>query len=355
MSIKAPQQETNEPAKPRRKRRFSSFRISLWCLEAVVLLACLEHFVIRPWLQGDRTRSKASATQVPSNQGEVIRPLADDARPPVGMRESFPAWYPPQVSLSGGGEAMLQRQKMLSEETGLPIEVVNSIGMKFRLVPSGNCLIGSPEEEPGHSPLEVLHYREFPAPFYLGMYEVTQAQWEAVMGAENNPSHFRGAEQPVEEVSWYDCQEFILKLCAMEGLPERTYQLPTEAEWEYACRAGTTTAYCFGNSPEKLGQWADFADNNYKRPNKVGRRLPNALGLFDMHGNLWEWCRDTFQNYPGDFTPLDEVNSWRNIRGGNWYVDAKACRSANRCRLPGPSVGNMLGFRVLRKIELNTE
>ncbi|MDD3952496.1 MAG: formylglycine-generating enzyme family protein [Lentisphaeria bacterium] len=352
MSISAEQQEQKGSAEPLRKRRFSRFRISLWCLEGVVLLACLEHFVIRPWLQAKRPPAKAAVVQEITNRGEIIRPFAEEARLPVSMRESFPAWYPPQVSLSGDGKAMFELQKMLSEETRLPIETVNSIGMKFRLIPNGNCLIGSPEDEPGHSPVETLHYRDFPAPFYLGMYEVTQAQWETVMGTENNPSHFRGAEQPVEEVSWYDCQEFILKLCALEGLPERAYQLPTEAEWEYACRSGTSSAYCFGNSPEKLGLWADFADNNYKRPNKVGRRLPNALGLFDMHGNLWEWCRDTFQNYPGDFSPSGEVNSWRNIRGGNWHVDAKSCRSANRCRLPGKSVGNMLGFRILRTIDL---
>ncbi|NLZ59179.1 MAG: formylglycine-generating enzyme family protein [Lentisphaerae bacterium] len=248
---------------------------------------------------------------------------------------------------------MLQRQKLFSEQWSLPIEAVNSIGMKFRLVPPGSCLIGSPESEPGHSPVETLHHREFSQPFYLGMYEVTQEEWEKIMGAENNPSHFRGAKQPVEEVSWYDCQEFLLKLSRLEKLDERAYQLPSEAEWEYACRAGTRSAYCYGDDPKLLVKFADFADNNYKRPNPVGRRLPNALGLFDMHGNLWEWCRDTYQNYPGDFSPAGEVNTWRNIRGGNWHIEAKSCRSAKRYRLPGPSLGNMLGFRVKRNINLD--
>jgi formylglycine-generating enzyme required for sulfatase activity len=351
--IKLPVKEKkrNLPVPPR-KRRFSRFRICLWCLEALVFLACLEHFVIRPRLLSKGARNKNAAVKQVSNRGEVIRPLADDALLPPGLQESFPAWYPPAASLNEEGEAMLQLQKMFSEDKALPIEAVNSISMKFRLVPSGRCLIGSPEEEAGHSLVETLHHREFHKPFYLGMYEVTQAQWTAVMGDDNNPSHFRGDEQPVEEVSWYDCQEFVLKLCALEGLHERAYQLPTEAEWEYACRAGTTSAYCFGNSSKKLALWADFAGNNYKRPNKVGRRLPNALGLFDMHGNLWEWCLDTYQNYPGDFSPEGEVNSWRNIRGGNWYVEAEACRSAKRCRLPGQTVGNMLGFRIKRNIDL---
>ena len=169
MPISTEQQEKKGSLEPIRKRRFSRFRISLWCLEAVVLLACLEHFVIRPWLQGTRIRPGTPVKQPISNRGEVIRPLAEKALLPPGMRESFPAWYPPQDSLTAEGEAMLQKQKMLSEETGLPIEAVNSIGMKFRLIPSGNCLIGSPEDESGHSPVENLHYREFPEPFYLGL------------------------------------------------------------------------------------------------------------------------------------------------------------------------------------------
>ena len=334
------------------KKRFSRLRISIWCLEAVALLACLEHFVIRPKLLGKKKPKPKAAQEQLVKRGDVIRPLADDALLPAALQESFPAWYPPPASLNEEGELMLQRQKQLSQELRLPIETVNSIGMKFRLVPAGGCLIGSPESEIGHSPVEVQHYREFPEPFYMGMYEVTQEQWEKIMGAENNPSHFRGAQQPVEEVSWYDCQELVLKLARLEGLDERAYQLPSEAEWEYACRAGTSTAYCFGNNPKMLGKFADFADNNYKRPRPVGQRLPNALGLFDMHGNLWEWCRDLYQNYPGDFSPEGEVNSWRSIRGGNWHVGAKSCRSANRCRLPGPSVGNMLGFRIKRNINL---
>ncbi|MFA6929716.1 MAG: formylglycine-generating enzyme family protein [Lentisphaeria bacterium] len=352
MSISEQEQQKIEAAIPGRKRRFSRFRISLWCLEAVVLLACLEHFLLRPWLQTRSEKPHVVTVQIPVNRGTVIRPLAEEALLPASLQESFPAYYPPKESLTPEGEVMLAKQKMLSADLHLPLQVINSIGMKFRLIPNGNVLIGSPENEAGHSPVETQHYREFPKPFYLGMYEVTQAEWESIMGKENNPSHFRGARQPVEEVSWYDCQEFILKLCALEKLPERAYQLPSETEWEYACRAGTTTAYCFGNSPTKLGLWADFADNNYKRPAKVGSKMPNALGLFDMHGNLWEWCRDKFQNYPGDFTPESEVHTWRNIRGGNWYVDATSCRSANRCRLPGKTIGNMLGFRIKRNIDL---
>ncbi len=333
------------------RKRFSRLRLAIWALEILVLLVCLEHFLVRPWLSKDRRRETSGPPITPSNQGEVIRPLAAAACLPPGLQESFPAYYPPSSALTAEGQIMLEAQKKLSEEHHLPLEVVNSIGIKFRLVPPGSCLIGSPESEAGRGFSEIQHYWELKQPIYMGMYELTQAQWKTVMGQENNPSHFQDDQNPVEEVSWYDCQEFLQKLCQLEELDSRAYRLPSEEEWEYACRAGTSTAYCFGNNPARLQDWADYEANNYRRPNNGGRRLPNALGLFDMHGNVWEWCRDKYKNYPGDFTPENDYHQWRNVRGGNWYVDADSCRSANRCRLPGKSVGNMLGCRIIRRIE----
>jgi len=344
----ATSQETKATDK---KKRFSRLRLTIWAIEVLVLLTCLEHFVIRPRLAKKAQGNTSVKTSVPANRGEVVRPLAAEAVLPSGLQESFPAYYPPLGALTAEGLAMLATQKALVEERHLPLEVVNSIGMKFRLVPNGSCLIGSPVSEPGRGFSEVQHFKEFSEPFYLGMYEVTQGQWKAIMGSENNPSHFRNDHNPVEEVSWYDCQEFIQKLCQQENLHPRAYRLPSEEEWEYACRGGTSTAYCFGNDPGKLQDWADYEGNNYHRPNLVGHRMPNALGLFDMHGNVWEWCRDLYKNYPGDFSPEQEYHRWRNIRGGNWYVEAASCRSANRCRLPGKSVGNMLGLRVLRALD----
>ncbi|NLF94724.1 MAG: formylglycine-generating enzyme family protein [Oligosphaeraceae bacterium] len=342
--------KTSENISTAPKKRFSRLRLSIWAVEILVLLTCLEHFVIRPRLARKNRGPEMQQPAAPHNRGEVIRPLAEAALLPPGLQESFPAYYPPLPTLTPEGLAMLELQKACSAERGLPLEVVNSIGMKFRLVPPGSCLIGSPETEAGRGFSELQHFREFPLPFYMGMYEVTQAQWEAVMGQERNHSHFRDAQNPVEEVSWYDCQEFVQKLGQLEQLDSLAYRLPSEEEWEYACRAGTSTAYCFGDQPDKLTHWADYEANNFRRPNNVGQRLPNALGLFDMHGNVWEWCRDKYQNYPGDFSPEKEYHSWRNIRGGNWYVDAGSCRSANRCRLPGLSVGNMLGFRIIRTL-----
>jgi len=188
-----------------------------------------------------------------------------------------------------------------------------------------------------------------PAPFYLRVCEVTQAQWLKLM--PRNPSGFPGLDRPVEEVAWDDCQAFLAALCQQEAVAEDSYRLPLEAEWEYACRAGTLTAFCCGSNPRMLEAFADFADNNCRQTVRCGSRRANAFGLHDMHGNVWEWCQDYFKPY---LPAIDEKpqpdEEWRVIRGGNWQEPAANCRSANRARLPPLSHGNMLGFRIVRRI-----
>jgi formylglycine-generating enzyme required for sulfatase activity len=225
-----------------------------------------------------------------------------------------------------------------------PGDFTNTLGMKFVWIPPGTFLMGSPSGEQGRFSDETQHRVTLTKGFYLGVYAVTQTEWQAVMGT--NRSHFKGDKRPVERVSWDHCQEFCRKLSEREG---KTYRLPTEAEWEYACRAGTTKAYYFGDDPAKLPDYAWFDGNSGDETHPVGQKKPNAWGLYDMHGNVWEWCQDWYGGYPTS----DQVDpqgpsegSDRVYRGGSWRHDPRRCRSADRHRFePGHRYHN-LGCRL---------
>ena len=213
----------------------------------------------------------------------------------------------------------------------------NSIGMEFVLIPAGTfemgCSSDSEECDDGEKP---RHKVRLSKPFYLGKYEVTQRQWEAVMG--NNPSAYKGPDRPVENVSWNDVQEFVKRLNAKEG--HTRYRLPTEAEWEYAARAGRTTTYSFGNDEGQLGHYAWYYDNSGYETHPVGQKRPNAWGLYDMHGNVWEWVEDWGGDYSGGaVTDPQEPNTvWEGpntirfhvLRGCSCSNLAWNCRSAYR-------------------------
>jgi formylglycine-generating enzyme required for sulfatase activity len=223
--------------------------------------------------------------------------------------------------------------------------------MEFVLIPAGEFEMGSPSDEEGMLDREgSVHRVKIKKAFYMGRYEVTQKEWREVMG--NNPSHFKGDDLPVEQVSWNDVQEFIRKLNEKEGTDK--YRLPSEAEWEYACRAGTTTRYSFGDSESKLGDYAWYDDNSGDETHPVGKKKPNPYGLYDMHGNVWEWVQDEWHSdYDG--APTDG-SAWesgdianRVFRGGSWNFNAWSCRSANRyCYLPGFWY-NYIGFRLFEE------
>jgi hypothetical protein len=234
-------------------------------------------------------------------------------------------------------------------------EVTNSIGMKLALIPKGTFMMGSPESEEGYSEREVQHEVTLTKDFYLGVMEVTQAQYQKVMG--ENPSWFQGervlgdsSSRPVEQVSWEDAVEFCKRI---SDLPEekkagRVYRLPTEAEWEYACRAGSKTAFSFGDEQGSLGDYASFSDNSEGKTHPVGAKKPNAWGLYDMHGNVWEWCGDWYGDYPkGAVSNPTGPNegSYRVYRGGGWCFEAAFCRSAFR-RGDYPSYRGGIGVRV---------
>jgi len=209
------------------------------------------------------------------------------------------------------------------------------------LIPSGSFMMGStnaPDENPAHQ--VTINYS-----FYLGRYEVTQGQWQAVMG--NNPSYFKDCSNcPVEQVSWNDTEEFIYKLNKLgDGY---TYRLPTEAEWEYACRAGTTGDYA---GPVGLMGWYD--GNSDGRTHPVGQKDANAFGLYDMQGNVWEWCQDSYydryQGAPNDGSAWlkGSEQKLRVMRGGSWLTVSTTLRSAYRGDRAQDARPSDFGLRVV--------
>jgi len=210
--------------------------------------------------------------------------------------------------------------------------------------------MGSPASEEGRSDDETQHQVTLTRGFWMLETPVTQAMWASVMG--NNPSYYKGAKLPVETVSWNTCQEFIQKLNGLNAAPAGfRFSLPTEAQWEYACRAGTTTACHFGNTLTQ--QQANFSGN---QTTEVGKYPANAWSLYDMHGNVWEWCLDRYDDYPsGAVTDPTGASSGgaRVIRGGSWLTDVQTCRSAWR----GPEFlltqDAHIGFRLALVSESN--
>ncbi|MDR1165543.1 MAG: formylglycine-generating enzyme family protein [Deltaproteobacteria bacterium] len=210
-------------------------------------------------------------------------------------------------------------------------EVTNSIGMKFTLISSGSFTMGADLNfESGDKDETPQHRVTISRPFYMGVYEVTQSEWMSVMGG-TNPSNFKGRTLPVEQVSWDDARSFVRKLNQKEGTDK--YRLPTEAEWEYAARAGTTTAYFFGDDEGSLGTYAWFSGNSGDKTHPVGGKSPNPWRLYDIYGNVWEWVQDFYGGYSGSAATDPKGpsgGSARVIRGCGWDFTAVYCRSAFR-------------------------
>lgn len=224
--------------------------------------------------------------------------------------------------------------------------LVNRFGITLVLIPAGTFQMGSDRRADNARP---VHAVQLSTPFFLGIYPVTQRQWEAVMG--QHLGHFRGPEHPVEQVSWDDAQAFLHRLNEAEG--HAGYRLPTEAEWEYAARAKTTGDYCFGNDVIQLAQYAWYSANAQGTTHPVGQLQPNAWGLYDMHGNVWEWVQDWYGPYTAAtaFDPTGPATgSDRVFRGGGWYGSARDCQSADR-HFGAPGDRNAgLGLRLVRAV-----
>jgi formylglycine-generating enzyme required for sulfatase activity len=255
-----------------------------------------------------------------------------------------------------------------SAETGdqeLP-KKVNTLGMEFVLIPAGSFQMGSPPTEKYRDKDEELHEVTISKPFHMQTTEVTQGQWKAVMGDNPSGAENCGKNCPVERVSWNDCQNFISKLNKM-GIGK--YRLPTEAEWEYACRAGSTAAYSWGDKIDCRD--ALFANNTYKGPDTcvsfvkkhgfssdepvpVKTYPPNKWGLYDMHGNVWEWCQDWYGKYPAgpETDPTGPSKGHMKARrGGSFFKYPWYLRSANRNRGNPQSRFHTQGLRLVMETE----
>jgi formylglycine-generating enzyme required for sulfatase activity len=232
-------------------------------------------------------------------------------------------------------------------------EITNDLGMPFKLIPAGSFDMGSQLGSDEHP----VHRVQITRMFYLGQFEVTQAQWQTIIGRsiEMQRDQFdttwalsgSGPDYPVYYVSWHEVQTFIQRLNELES--GVVYRLPTEAEWEYACRAGSPE-----NVTADLDAKAWYINNSGEQAHPVGHKLPNAWGLYDMQGNVWEWCQDWNDDYtrePQVDPKGPETGEFRAVRGGCWHMDADGCRPADRVS-GNPKRGNSsLGFRLVREIE----
>ena len=232
---------------------------------------------------------------------------------------------------------------------------LHGVTQRLRWIKPGTFWMGSPESEPERRNDETRHQVTLTQGYWLAETACTQALWQAVMG--ENPSHFKGEERPVEEVSWEEVQQFLTRINDLE--PTLVLRLPSEAEWEYACRAGTETPFWFGDNitPEQVNYDGNFPYNNGKkgedREETVEvKALPcNNWGLYQMHGNVWEWCQDWEGKYPTEpvIDPLGPTTgAKRVVRGGSWFRGGRACRSAYRSADQPEFRGYYLGFRLAR-------
>ena len=251
------------------------------------------------------------------------------------------------------------QQKQAASAAGLPLEKIIDLGNEVNItliyIPAGQFDMGSPIEEIKRDSDEAQHRIKLTKPFYIGKFEVTQLQYRVIMS--ENPSKFGGDKLPVDNVNWYEACRFLKKLSDKTGLKLR---LPTEAEWEYACRAGTKTAFNTGTTID-----SDFANydatqpyadgiigKELKRTSEVGSYQPNAFGLYDMHGNVWEWCSDFYDKDYYKVTPLMDTKGpiegkSKVIRGGAWNEKAYKCRSADRNNRGEKTNQPIIGFLSL--------
>ncbi len=330
----------------------------------------------------------------PTTDSTHVLPKGDKPEVMAKRMYVWPSDAPPPAIAPFDAEQAQQHQSAWAKHLGVPVEWSNSLGMKFRLIPPGEFIMGStpeeieemlalinPDDKYWHNAVKSeapQHRVILTQPIYLSVMEVTQKNYESVMG--KNPSAFAAVEDrdtanhPVEMVCWNDAAEFCAKLSQMEKLKPfyfraeesitflkgSGYRLPTEAEWEFACRAGTTTRFSSGDQEDDLLRVGWSGLNSGSRTHEVGQLNPNPFGLFDTHGNAWEWCQDAWMpTYYGQFKEIAAIDpndaassgSHRILRGGNWNDYAPACRASSRHVSSPTGRHHATGFRVLLTIE----
>jgi formylglycine-generating enzyme required for sulfatase activity/WD40 repeat protein/serine/threonine protein kinase len=310
-------------------------------------------------LKDERLEPVAAKTASPATANQTFN--AQNATPlPVALqlqKFSFPV-----VTLDRNGEVIRrenQENEYFTEDLG------QGVRLEMARIAAGEFMMGSPENEDAREDFESPQHRVTMSEYFMGKFEVTQAQWEAIMGT--NPSRRKSANRPVDSINWFDAVEFCHRLSEKTG---RLYRLPTEAEWEYACRAGTTTAFHFGDTitPDLVNYDGNYPYRGAPRGGLRGEsvdvgslKVANAFGLYDMHGNVLEWCLDrlhaNYLNAPSDGRawelPYEDNENVRILRGGAWNLNADNCRSAYRYRIEPGFVNSIVGFRVVVRLPQN--
>ncbi|KST63154.1 bifunctional serine/threonine-protein kinase/formylglycine-generating enzyme family protein [Mastigocoleus testarum] len=316
------------------------------------LLAVGGQTIIRA--NSERNKKVAQTASKPKESTAKIPPKAFPQLTPTANNKGFnlETFDFEVVTVNSRGEVTNRRPartRCFAEKLG------NGLILEMVEIPGGEFRMGSPQTEEGRRNDEAPLHHVKVAPFFMGKFQVTQEQYKKIIG--ENPSDFKGVRRPVDRVNWHKAVEFCEKLTQMTG---KTYRLPSEVEWEYACRAGTTTPFHFGETIHaKLANYDSTKtyasgprSKHVQGTTPVGSFLPNAFGLYDMHGNVWEWCQDTWHaNYekaPTDSRPwISKPDSFRVVRGGSWNVAPEKCRSAARDLRKPDIFGYTCGFRVV--------
>ena len=314
-----------------------SLLLALACLSTASIPGCTRNSTGDPTssVKGDAVQTSADASKgdsVAVSSGPVLTEPASFDTIPLGKDESYKV--PPTPLGAFAGE----------------IRELTALKIKFCWCPNGTFMMGSPADAIGSERNEQQFEVTLSKGFWIQQTELTQTQYEALMGV--NPSHFRGDSNPVESVNYSDANEFCRRLGELP--PEKNsgnlYRLPTEAEWEYACRAGSTSSFCFGDDESMLEEYGWYTMNATRTTHLVGGKKPNAWGLHDMHGNVGEWCSDFYSAYPsGPQTDPHGPESGGDIvvRGGGWFFVPQNARSAHRDAYPKGARYVGLGFRLV--------